>query len=102
MVMPTLDESRNRSIEGFGIAYLEAAFFGIPSIAAKIGGTPEAVLHEKTGIIIDNHDQIYQVLNDLLLNKNKLQHLGENARKRAEKSFTWEHVVNNYLSAFQY
>ena len=39
MVMPTLDESINRSIEGFGIAYIEAAFFGIPSIASDIGGT---------------------------------------------------------------
>ena len=40
MIMPTLDESRKNSIEGFGIAYLEAAFFGIPSIASNIGGTP--------------------------------------------------------------
>ena len=56
MVMPTLDESQNRSIEGFGIAYLEAAFFGIPSVASKVGGTPEAVLHKQTGIIIDNHE----------------------------------------------
>ena len=53
MVMPTLDESHNRSIEGFGIAYLEAAFFGIPSVASKAGGASEAVLHQETGIIID-------------------------------------------------
>ena len=102
MVMPTLDESHNRSIEGFGIAYLEAAFFGIPSIASRIGGTPEAVLHEKTGIIIDHHDQIYQVLNDLLLSKDKLQQLGVNAQIRAEKSFTWNRVINNYLSTLQF
>ena len=36
MVMPTLDESKKNSIEGFGIAYLEAAFFGIPSIASNL------------------------------------------------------------------
>ena len=47
MVMPTIDESHNRSIEGFGIVYLEAAFFGIPSVASRVGGTAEAVLHEK-------------------------------------------------------
>ena len=98
MVMPTLDESHNRSIEGFGIAYLEAAFFGIPSIASNLGGTPEAVLHEKTGIIIDNHEQLFFTINDLLLNKNKLEDLGKNAQQRAEKKFTWDRVVNNYLS----
>ena len=98
MVMPTLDESHNRSIEGFGIAYLEAAFFGIPSVASRVGGTPEAVLHENTGIIIDHQEQLFEALNDLLFNKNKLKHLGDNAKERAEKLFIWEKVVNNYLS----
>ena len=98
MIMPTLDESKNRSIEGFGIAYMEAAFFGIPSVATNVGGTPEAVLHKKTGIIIDNHKQLFHVLNDLLLNKNKMKLLGKNAQERAENKFTWDNVVNNYLS----
>ena len=81
MVMPTLDERQNRSIEGFGIAYLEAAFFGIPSVASKVGGTPEAVLHENTGIIIDSHSQLFEELNDLLVDNNKLINLGGNAKK---------------------
>ena len=54
MVMPTLDESKKNSIEGFGIAYLEAAYYGIPSIASNVGGTPEAVIHNETGIIISD------------------------------------------------
>ena len=33
MVMPTLDQSNKNSIEGFGIAYLEAAYYGIPSLS---------------------------------------------------------------------
>jgi len=98
MVMPTLDESHNRSIEGFGIAYLEAAFFGIPSVASNVGGTSEAVLHENTGIIIDNHEKLFQELKELLLDGKKLKHLGKNAQERAINSFTWDKVVNNYLS----
>ena len=54
--MPTLDESENKSIEGFGIAYIEAAFFGIPSIASDVGGTPEAVIDKKTGWCIDPNE----------------------------------------------
>ena len=98
MVMPTLDESHNRSIEGFGIAYLEAAFFGIPSIASNIGGTPEAVLHNETGIIIDHHEQLFQTMINLLSDKNKLKILGKNAKQRAEKSFIWDKIVFNYLN----
>ena len=77
MVMPTLDESHNRSIEGFGIAYLEAAFFRIPSIASNIGGTPEAVINNKTGIIIDDikllHSSIKQLYDWGRKNKKSLE-----------------------------
>ena len=99
MVMPTLDERENRSIEGFGIAYLEAAFFGIPSIASDVGGTKEAVLHNKTGIIINNIDDIYQSIHNLLINPNQRKKLGENARKRAVEDFNWDIVIKKYLDA---
>ena len=95
MVMPTLDEREKRSIEGFGIAYLEAAFFGIPSIASDVGGTKEAVLHNKTGIIINNIDDIYQSIHNLLINPNQRKKLGENARKRAVEDFNWDIVIKN-------
>ena len=97
MVMPTLDETINQSIEGFGISYLEAAFFGIPSIASDVGGTSEAVLHNKTGIIIDNFTDLTNVLNDLLLNRKFLKNLGEQAKIRAENEFNWSKVAKKYL-----
>ena len=55
MIMPTLDEIKIGSIEGFGIVYIEAAFFAIPSIASNVGGTPEAVIDNSTGKIINNN-----------------------------------------------
>ena len=97
MVMPTLDESKNRSIEGFGIAYLEAAFFSIPSIASNVGGTKEAVLHNKTGIIIENFDELYLSIYDLLINPDKRKLLGKEAQKRAKLEFDWDVVANKYL-----
>ena len=97
IIMPTLDDSDNNSIEGFGIAYLEASFFGIPSIASNIGGSPEAVINEKTGIVIKNDHQLYDCIEKLLLDKEKLSKLGENAKKRAISHFKWEHVIKNYL-----
>ena len=97
MVMPTLDESKKNSIEGFGIAYLEAAYYGIPSIASNVGGTPEAVVHNETGIIISNMSELYNSLKDLLVNKVKLDELGKKAKIRVENEFTWEAIGNKYL-----
>lgn len=43
-------------LEGFGIVFLEAAAAGIPSICGDIGGQPEAVLDQKTGIVVNGLD----------------------------------------------
>ena len=99
MVMPTLDESESGSIEGFGIAYLEAAFFGIPSIASNVGGTQEAVLHNKTGVVINNIDNLFQSIHELLINSNHRKKLGNEAQKRAIQDFSWDIVTNKYLNA---
>ena len=96
--MPTLDETQNRSIEGFGIAYIEAAFFAIPSIASNIGGTPEAVIDNSTGKIINNIDDLFTTIQELLLDKNKINELGQNAQKRAMEEFNWDFISKKYLS----
>ena len=97
IVMPTLDESKKNSIEGFGIAYLEAAYYGIPSIASNVGGTPEAVIHNETGIIISDMSELYKSVKDLLSNKLKLNELGKKAKLRADNDFTREVIGNKYL-----
>ncbi len=96
MIMPTIDESKKLSIEGFGITYVEAALFGIPSIASNIGGTKEAVLHNNTGIIIDNLDELDIAISDLIENKIKMKKLGENAKKRAQSQLSWDKVIKDY------
>ena len=101
MVMPTLDESNNSSIEGFGISYLEAAFFAVPSIASDVGGTNEAVLNDSTGIIIKNIDELYKSVRELLMDKNKRGLLGHNAQKRSIEQFRWNVAINKYFSIFQ-
>ena len=100
MVMPTLDETKNRSIEGFGIAYLEAAFFGIPSIASNVGGTPEAVINGSTGLIIDSMDQLFLTMKSILVDKEKRQSLGRAAQKHSINNFNWNVVTKKYISTF--
>ena len=60
-----------KSIEGFGIAYIEAAQYGIPSIGGKDGGASDAILHEKTGLICDgnNLEEIYSSIDKMLKNQ---------------------------------
>ena len=96
MIMPTLDETHSNSIEGFGIAYIEASQYGIPSIASNVGGTPEAVLDNKTGLIINNINKLDETIKKLVDNKQLRNQLGENARTRAENELNWKNQILKY------
>ena len=96
MIMPTLDESSAKSIEGFGIAYIEAANFKIPSIASDVGGTPEAVIHNKTGLIIKEIYELDEAIKSLIDNKENRLNLGQNAKIRAENELNWDIQIKKY------
>jgi phosphatidylinositol alpha-1,6-mannosyltransferase len=42
-------------VEGFGIVFAEAALAGLPVIAGRSGGAPEAVIQGETGLVVDGH-----------------------------------------------
>ena len=93
-VMPSI--IHKKSVEGFGIAYVEAAQYGIPSIGGKDGGAADAIDHEKNGLICDgnNLDDIYSSINSMLENKKYLEY-GKNARDSVSK-FYWSNIIEKY------
>ena len=93
-VMPSI--IHKKSVEGFGIAYVEAAQYGIPSIGGKDGGAADAIDHEKTGLICDGNslDDIYSSITSMLENK-KYLNLGKNAKEFVNK-FQWSKIIEEY------
>ena len=93
-VMPSI--IHKKSVEGFGISYVEAAQYGIPSIGGKDGGASDAIDHEKTGLICDGNslDDIYSSINLMLENKKYLE-LGKNAKEFVNK-FQWSKIIEEY------
>ena len=93
-VMPSI--IHKTSVEGFGIAYVEAAQYGVPSLGGKDGGATDAIDHSKTGLICDgnNLDDIYSSLNLMIENKKYLE-LGKNAKEYVPK-FQWDKVLEEY------
>ena len=93
-VMPSI--KYKTSVEGFGIAYIEAAQFSVPSLGGKDGGAGDAIQHDKAGLICDgdNLDEIYSSLNSMLENK-KFIEFGKNAKLNSDK-FLWSNIIENY------
>jgi len=94
-VMPSI--IYKKSVEGFGIAYVEAAQYGVPSIGGKDGGASDAIKDKETGIICDgnNLDEVYSSI-DLVLKNNSYKELGKKAKDYVTK-FEWNNIVNKYL-----
>jgi len=93
-VMPSI--IHKTSVEGFGIAYVEAAQYGIPSLGGKDGGAADAIQQEKTGFICDgnNLDDIYSSLDSMIENKKYIE-LGKNAKEYVSK-FNWSKILEQY------
>jgi phosphatidylinositol alpha-1,6-mannosyltransferase len=93
-VMPSV--IYKKSVEGFGIAYVEAAQYGIPSIGGIDGGASDAIEHQKTGLICDgnNLDAIYSSIN-LMLENNKHLEYGKAAKENSIK-FKWSKIIEAY------
>jgi len=84
-------------IEGFGMAFLEAATHGVPAISGRAGGSAEAVLHEQTGLVCaagDAEDLLNAVL-EMLGNEELRRRMGDNARERSH-GFLWENRIKDY------
>ena len=93
-VMPSI--VYKKSVEGFGIVYVEAAQYGIPSIGGKDGGASDAIVHGKSGLICDGNslDEIYTSINSIIENKKYIEY-GKNAKNLSIK-FKWSKIIEAY------
>lgn len=84
--------------EGFSNALLEAMSAGLPMVVTKVGGNPEAVVHNKSGIIVPPNDP-YALADGLmeLAHDPILRHkIGDAARQRVCENFSNSKCVAAY------
>ena len=86
-------------IEGFGIVYLEANSFKLPVVAGRTGGVEDAVVHGKTGLLVDPYscEQIASSITHLLQNQELAHQLGNYGWQRVETEFMGQSVSHHIL-----
>lgn len=89
-VMPVLDDPTDK--EGFGLVFLEAAAYGVPSISTAIEGVNEAILDGQTGLLVPsgNRTALADAIAILASDPSLRQQLGSQARERTAAEFTCE------------
>ena len=95
VVLPSL-------IEGFGIVLLEAMATAKPCVAAKAGGTEDAIEDTVTGFLVPpaNPKALFEKLLMLIDDKDLSLKFGNAGRKRVEKMFTWERVAKQTVEYY--
>lgn len=98
-VMPTRREGD--SVEGFGIVYMEAAWYGLAALAGREGGAVDAVADGETGVVCDAGDVSAVAEGVLKLIDDRAQggRLAKAAAARAHGPAQWAAALPRYLNA---
>jgi N-acetyl-alpha-D-glucosaminyl L-malate synthase BshA len=96
MLMPS-------QLESFGLAALEAMACKVPPIATRVGGVPELIDDEETGLLyaVGDVDGMAQGAIGLLKDGARLQEMRDTARRAAQKRFCHTLVLPHYVKYYE-
>jgi len=86
-------------LEGLGSAALAAMAMGVPVVASAVGGLPELVEHEKTGLLVRDGDfegPVRRLLDDPEL----AAEMGRHGRERVQREFSVQTMVEKTQRAY--
>jgi len=84
--------------EGFGLVFIEAAFHGVPSVGADVGGVRYAIVHNETGLLVPvrTPSALTSALQRLLGDEALRKQLGTAAQQRALRQFSDQRMAEQY------
>jgi sugar transferase (PEP-CTERM/EpsH1 system associated) len=88
--------------EGISNTILEAMATGLPVVATAVGGNPELVVEGATGTLVPPQEPaaMARAIEQYLLEPQRLREHGQAGRKRIEKEFSMEAMVNKYMAVY--
>ncbi|HUZ05129.1 MAG TPA: N-acetyl-alpha-D-glucosaminyl L-malate synthase BshA [Acidobacteriaceae bacterium] len=96
MLMPS-------ELESFGLAALEAMACGVPTIGTAVGGVPELIDNEVTGMLfpVGAVDAMGNAAVALLKDPSRLQQMAQAGRAVARKTFCASRVIPHYEKFYE-
>jgi glycogen(starch) synthase len=88
--------------EAFGLVALQAAQQARPVVGSRVGGLPEVVLHEETGLLVEREDPeaLARAVLRLLADPTLAIRLGEGGRSRAAQHFSWTAHLDSFSKLY--
>ena len=81
----------------------EAFYLNVPVIGTDVGGIPELIKNNETGIIVppENPSKLAQAVNELLSNKEKAEKLATNGNTFVKNNMTWDVILPKYVQFYE-
>jgi L-malate glycosyltransferase len=89
--------------EGLSNALLEYQFKGVAAVATHVGGNPELITHQQTGLLVppDNEQALAAALQQLIENNDLKITLAKAARTKAESEYSWQKALAAHHGFYQ-
>ncbi len=96
LVVPSLSDASS-------LVATEALALGIPVVASRVGGIPDIVVNEETGLLVEPGDEaaIAHAVERILRDPQLGQRLRAAGAAHVERRFTDERMVNEYLRIYR-
>ena len=96
LVVPSRTESIPQVIK-------EAFYLKVPVIATNVGGNPELVVHQETGILVPPEDpeRLIIEINNLLDNEGARRNFADNAFEFINNNFSWDVLLEKYTRLYE-
>jgi glycosyltransferase involved in cell wall biosynthesis len=81
----------------------EAFYLNVPVIGTNVGGIPELIKNNETGILIppENPSKLAQAVNELLSDKEKSEKLAANGYTFVKNNMTWDVTLPKYIQFYE-
>jgi L-malate glycosyltransferase len=89
--------------ESFGLSILEGMYFGCPSVAMSVGGIPEVIEHDVSGLLTPFGDvaAFSRAVESLMHNPDRRAEMGLAAKHHARQRFSADMIVPQYESLYR-
>ncbi len=100
--LPAVVDSRGDT-EGLGMVLLEAMTYEVPVVSTPLGGIPDIIDPDRTGLLVPPNDAhaLAAALTSLATDPALAQRLAVTGRESAEQNFSWDGVLAKWRAMYE-